>query len=86
MTSLFPMFMKLSGRNCLVVGAGKVGEPKIAGLLETGAHIHVIAPEATSTVREWARVGKIDLSLRLFTDERFGWGLPRRCRDSLTHA
>ncbi len=69
MTSLLPMFMKLSGRNCLVVGAGKVGEPKVAGLLETGANIHVIAPEATPTVREWARLGKIDLSLRLFTDE-----------------
>ena len=69
MTSLFPMFMKLSGRNCLVVGAGKVGEPKIAGLLETGANIRVIAPEAAPTVRDWARQGKIDLSLRLFTDE-----------------
>ena len=37
MTSLFPMFLKLEGRQVLVVGAGKVGEPKIGGLLETGA-------------------------------------------------
>lgn len=66
MTSLFPMFMKLAGRQILVVGAGKVGEPKIGGLLETGAHIRVVALEASSTVREWAHAGKIDLEPRPF--------------------
>jgi precorrin-2 dehydrogenase / sirohydrochlorin ferrochelatase len=65
-TDLFPMFLKLEGRQCLVVGAGKVGEPKIAGLLETGAHIRVVALDASPTVREWARAGKIDLELRPF--------------------
>ena len=69
MTSLFPMFMKLEGRHCLVVGAGKVGEPKIAGLLETGARIHVVALDATATVRDWARAGKIDLELRAFSND-----------------
>ena len=59
MTSLFPMFMKLAGRQVLVVGAGKVGEPKIAGLLETGAQIRVVALQASPAVREWAREGKI---------------------------
>src|SRR5579864_6008172 len=66
-TSLFPMFLKLAGRQCLVVGAGKVGEPKIGGLLDTGAHIRVVAREATDVVREWAHAGKIDLELRPFT-------------------
>jgi len=65
-TSLFPMFMKLNGRSCLVVGAGKVGEPKIAGLLETGARIRVIAMETTTAVREWAREGKIELERRTY--------------------
>lgn len=69
MTSLFPMFMKLAGRQCLVVGAGKVGEPKIGGLLETGARIRVVALDASPTVREWARAGKIELELRAFTNE-----------------
>ena len=27
--TLFPMFLKLEGRSCLVVGAGTIGEPKI---------------------------------------------------------
>jgi precorrin-2 dehydrogenase / sirohydrochlorin ferrochelatase len=61
------MFLKLTGRQCLVVGAGKVGEPKIRGLIDTGAHIRVVALEATEAVHEWARAGKIDLKLRAFT-------------------
>ena len=69
MTSLFPMFLKLDGRRCLVVGAGPVGESKIAGLLETGAHIRVVALEASAPVREWAQSGSIDLELRHFKPE-----------------
>ena len=68
MTSLFPMFLKLAGKQCLVVGAGKVGEPKIGGLIDTGARIHVVAIEASDTVREWARTGKIQLDLRAFSE------------------
>lgn len=69
MTSLFPMFLKLAGRQCLVVGAGKVGEPKIGGLLESGARIRVVAIEASDAVREWSRAGKIELELRAFSSE-----------------
>ena len=53
------MFMKLEGKHCLVVGAGKVGEPKIDGLLDTGAHIRVVAPSATDGVKYLAREGNI---------------------------
>jgi precorrin-2 dehydrogenase/sirohydrochlorin ferrochelatase len=68
-TSLFPMFLKLEGRRCLVVGAGKIGEPKIGGLLETGARIRVVSLDASPAVREWARAGKLELELRAFTDD-----------------
>lgn len=69
MTSLFPMFMKLEGRQCLVVGAGKVGEAKISGLLETGGRIRVVALDASPAVREWARLGRIELELRAFAND-----------------
>ncbi len=69
MTNLFPMFMKLEGRPCLVVGAGKVGQEKIGGLLDTGARIRVVALQATSDVREWAQSGKINLALRAFSSD-----------------
>jgi precorrin-2 dehydrogenase/sirohydrochlorin ferrochelatase len=68
-TSLFPMFLKLEGRRCLVVGAGKVGEPKIGGLLATGARVHVVALDASPAVREWARAGKLELELRAYAAE-----------------
>ena len=69
MSSLFPMFLKLEGKRCLVVGARKVGEPKIAGLIDTGATIQVIALEASEAVREWAANGKVKLELRGFVPE-----------------
>ncbi len=65
-TSLFPMFVKLDGRQVLVVGAGRVGEPKIRGLLPTGAKIRVVAREASEAVQEWARRGEIALEERGF--------------------
>jgi precorrin-2 dehydrogenase / sirohydrochlorin ferrochelatase len=69
MSSLFPMFVKLEGKRCLVVGAGKVGEPKIGALIDTGARIHVIALEASEAVHEWANAGKITLEIRAFAAE-----------------
>jgi precorrin-2 dehydrogenase/sirohydrochlorin ferrochelatase len=66
---LFPIFLNLAQRRCLVVGAGKVGEAKIASLLETGAHIRVVALTASLAVREWSRAGKIDLELRAFAPD-----------------
>jgi precorrin-2 dehydrogenase / sirohydrochlorin ferrochelatase len=64
--SLFPMFVKLDGRRCLVIGAGNVGEAKIESLLATAASVHVVAPKATSKVREWAREGRIEWHARQY--------------------
>jgi precorrin-2 dehydrogenase/sirohydrochlorin ferrochelatase len=55
--SLFPMFLKLEGRNCLVLGAGSVGEQKIRSLLDCDAEIHVVAPWASGAVQQWAQNG-----------------------------
>jgi precorrin-2 dehydrogenase/sirohydrochlorin ferrochelatase len=66
MERLFPMFVKLAGRQVLVVGAGAVGEAKIRSLLDTGAQIRVVALQASPVVREWADAGTIDLEERAF--------------------
>jgi precorrin-2 dehydrogenase / sirohydrochlorin ferrochelatase len=65
--SLFPMFLKLTGRACLVVGAGSVGEAKIRTLLPTGARVRVIAPHATPAVVKWMESGSIAWEARGFT-------------------
>lgn len=57
--NLFPAFIKLAGREVLVVGAGPVGASKTASLLEFGAHVRVVAPEAEPEVRELAATGAI---------------------------
>jgi precorrin-2 dehydrogenase len=64
--SLFPMFVKLAGRACLVVGAGSVAEGKIRSLLDSGAVIGVVAPQANAAVAELARAGEISLQRREF--------------------
>ena len=64
--SLFPMFVKLEGRPCLVVGAGRIAESKIPSLLEAGAKVLVVAPEANPTITEWASSGRITWEQRSF--------------------
>jgi siroheme synthase (precorrin-2 oxidase/ferrochelatase) len=49
--NLFPMFVKLEGRRRLIVGAGKISEGKIPGLLAAGAKVRVVAPSAPPNAR-----------------------------------
>lgn len=63
---LFPMFLKLASRPCLVVGAGAIAESKIASLLEAGANISVVALEATPQVLSWAQANVIHWHPRPF--------------------
>src|SRR6266852_489280 len=65
---LFPMFLKLSARPCLVVGAGTVAESKIASLLEAGGRVRVVAPEAIPQVRSWAQSNTIEWHQRFFDE------------------
>jgi precorrin-2 dehydrogenase/sirohydrochlorin ferrochelatase len=63
---LFPAFLKLAGRRCLVIGAGRVAQEKIESLLRAEADVRVVAPVATDRVRAWARAGKIRWDTRKF--------------------
>jgi len=51
--NLFPVFLKLEGRRCLVVGGGQVATQKIAGLLDAGAQITIVDPSPAVLVREF---------------------------------
>ena len=63
---MFPIFLKLESRACLVVGAGVIAEGKIQGLLAERASVRVVAPEATDQIRRWAAAGVIEWQERAF--------------------
>jgi len=50
-----PLVLELAGIRCLVVGAGRVAERKIATLLRAGARVRVVAPRATQRIAGLAR-------------------------------
>jgi len=57
--SLFPIFLKLTGRPCLVIGAGQLAESKIESLRAADAQVSVIAPDASPMIAELAAAGEI---------------------------
>jgi precorrin-2 dehydrogenase/sirohydrochlorin ferrochelatase len=60
----YPAILDIAGRTAVVVGAGKVGEGKIAGLLNADAKVKVVSVTATERVHDWARDGRIVLEQR----------------------
>jgi len=66
--SLFPIFLKLTGRPCVVVGAGNIAESKIQSLLLSEARVRVIALEALPSVQELAAAGEIVWEQRAYCD------------------
>jgi precorrin-2 dehydrogenase/sirohydrochlorin ferrochelatase len=66
MATLFPMFVKLTGRKCLVVGGGPIAEDKVEGLLGSGATVVVVAPEVTKKIVGWNGEGRLTWRARNF--------------------
>lgn len=64
---LFPIFLKLTGRRCLVVGAGNLAESKIESLRAANAHVTVIAPWASPRILDMAAVGELTFHQRAFS-------------------
>src|SRR5207248_4609739 len=55
----YAAFLDLRGRDCLVVGGGEVGWRKVEALLEAGARVTVVSPEAVPALREAAAAARI---------------------------
>jgi len=64
--ALFPAFLKIEGRRCLVVGGGPVAEEKVSGLIYAGGSVCVVAPMSTDQIRDWARQKTIRWKARKF--------------------
>lgn len=55
----YPLFMDLSGRKCLVVGAGAVAARKARSLLECGARVTVVGEQPVAAFRALERRGVV---------------------------
>ena len=62
------LFVDLTDRAVLVVGAGRVGTRRVRTLLSAGARVHVVAPRATEEVRLLARAKSLRWSPREFVE------------------
>ena len=64
----YPVFLRLSGQPCLVVGGGPVAERKVGDLLECGAVVTVVAPTAQPGLERAATEGKLRWLARGFNE------------------
>ena len=58
-TPFYIACLRLSGRDCLVVGGGEVAHEKVEGLLACDGRVTVVAPEAVEQLRAYAEEGSI---------------------------
>lgn len=65
-STLYPVFLKLDGLPVAVVGGGAVAAGKLAGLLDAGARVTVIAPSISGAIR--AHGSRVALVERGFAD------------------
>ena len=63
-----PVSLLAEGRPCLVVGGGKVALRKTLTLLEAGAAVKVVSPEALAAIGTLAAEGRIGHESRAFRD------------------
>jgi precorrin-2 dehydrogenase/sirohydrochlorin ferrochelatase len=63
---LYPVFIKLAGEPCLVVGGGRVAARKVRALLAAGARVRVISPAVTDELRALADAGDIEYQARAY--------------------
>jgi uroporphyrin-III C-methyltransferase/precorrin-2 dehydrogenase/sirohydrochlorin ferrochelatase len=64
--SVFPVFLKLSGRRVLVVGGGPVAASKLRALVDGGARVVVVSPDVVDDIARAAAANEIEIVRRPF--------------------
>jgi hydroxymethylbilane synthase len=57
---LFPIFLTLASKRCVVVGGGEVAARKVRALLDSGARVFVIAPQLCAALDPLAQSGQVE--------------------------
>lgn len=63
---MYPLFLKLDNKPCLVIGGGKIAERKTISLIDAGASVTVISPDLTEELQNLADKGHVRYENRLF--------------------
>lgn len=66
MKNLYPVYVDLQDRKCLIIGGGKVAERKIEQLLDYDCSIKVVSLRTEEKIKHWADLGLIQLYQREF--------------------
>jgi len=64
--SLLPIFVKLRGRQVVVIGGGVIAEGKIEALFAAEARIRVVAPQVTPVIANWIGKGTVEWKVKPF--------------------
>src|SRR6185436_16724707 len=56
----YPIFLRLEGRPCVVIGGGEVAERKVESLRAAGARVMLVSPELTPALRALLEQGEIE--------------------------
>lgn len=64
----YPLFLRLAGSKCLVIGGGKVALRKAGSLLECGAAVEVVSSHLCEGLSAMAKSGQIKAILREFRE------------------
>lgn len=69
--TLYPTFLKLTGRSVLLIGGGTVATAKLGPLVAAGARVTVVAPEIDDRILAAAELSPIRIVRRAFTVDDF---------------
>lgn len=62
----YPIFLRVEGRACVVVGGGSVAERKVASLRQAGAVVTVVSPALTPNLSAQSERGEITVRARCY--------------------
>ncbi len=65
----YPVFLDISGKECLVVGAGSVALRKIAALLQAQARVIVVSPDVSADLLQLVDEKKVTLYRRSYEND-----------------
>jgi precorrin-2 dehydrogenase / sirohydrochlorin ferrochelatase len=63
---LYPLFLNLRGRVCVVIGGNEMAEAKVRELLDAEAIVRLIAPAVTAQIAAWSREQRLAWEARAY--------------------